>query len=166
MCRSALFVCVDHRLFCADPEIASFSSTRLYTPVNSRIYIRKKEVYVELRLFLLHYPEIVLITPVAQVRSLSRHFTIEGPRPVVCKHGVCKHGAWLCRRRGIGTGIGCAGCKWVGVWWRHVAVVLTFTHIIKSVVTGQAPVTLEWKNIPGKKTRVRVVTKAPVGTGR
>ena len=29
--------------------------------------------------------------------------------------------------------------------------VLTLTRIIKSVVTGQAPVTLEWKDTPGKK---------------
>ena len=33
-----------------------------------------------------------------------------------------------------------------------VVVVLTSTHIIKSVVTGQAPVTLEWKNTPGENT--------------
>ena len=32
-----------------------------------------------------------------------------------------------------------------------VAVVLTITRIIKSVVTGQAPVTPEWRNTPGKK---------------
>ena len=32
-----------------------------------------------------------------------------------------------------------------------VVVVLTFTRIIKSVVTGQAPVTLELRNTPGKK---------------
>ena len=32
-----------------------------------------------------------------------------------------------------------------------VVAVLTLTRIIKSVVTGQAPVTLEWKNIPGKE---------------
>ena len=30
-------------------------------------------------------------------------------------------------------------------------VVLTFTRIIKSVVTGQAPVTLEWRNTPQEK---------------
>ena len=30
-------------------------------------------------------------------------------------------------------------------------VVLTLTRIIKSVVTGQAPVSLEWKNTPGNK---------------
>ena len=30
-------------------------------------------------------------------------------------------------------------------------VVLTLTRIIKSVVTGQAPVTLEWRNTSGKK---------------
>ena len=29
-----------------------------------------------------------------------------------------------------------------------VVVVLTLTRIIKSVVTGQAPVTLEWRNTP------------------
>ena len=33
-----------------------------------------------------------------------------------------------------------------------VVVVLTLTRIIKSVVTGQAPVTLELKNTPGKNT--------------
>ena len=32
-----------------------------------------------------------------------------------------------------------------------VVVVLTLIHMIKSVVTGQAPVTLEWRNTPGKK---------------
>ena len=32
-----------------------------------------------------------------------------------------------------------------------VVVVLTLTRIIKSVVTGQAPVTLELSNTPGKK---------------
>ena len=39
-----------------------------------------------------------------------------------------------------------------------VVVVLTFTRIIKSVVTGQAPVTLELRNTPGKKhTQPKVV---------
>ena len=33
-----------------------------------------------------------------------------------------------------------------------VVVVLTLTRIIKSVVTGQAPVTLELRDIPGKNT--------------
>ena len=32
-----------------------------------------------------------------------------------------------------------------------VVVVLTLTRIIKSVVTGQAPVTLERRNTPGKE---------------
>ena len=32
-----------------------------------------------------------------------------------------------------------------------VVVVLTLTRIIKSVVTGQAPVTLELRNTPGEK---------------
>ena len=32
-----------------------------------------------------------------------------------------------------------------------VVIVLTLTRIIKSVVTGQAPVTLEWRNTPRKK---------------
>ena len=32
-----------------------------------------------------------------------------------------------------------------------VVAVLTLTRIVKSVVTGQAPVTREWKNIEGKK---------------
>ena len=32
-----------------------------------------------------------------------------------------------------------------------VVVVLTSIRIIKSVVTGQPPVTLVWRNIPGKK---------------
>ena len=31
-----------------------------------------------------------------------------------------------------------------------VVVVLTLTRIIKSVVTGQAPVILEWRDIQGK----------------
>ena len=35
-----------------------------------------------------------------------------------------------------------------------VVVVLTLTRIIKSVVTGQAPVTLELRNTPGKNTAV------------
>ena len=34
-----------------------------------------------------------------------------------------------------------------------VVVVLTLTRIIKSVVTGQAPVTLELRNIPQGKTQ-------------
>ena len=33
-----------------------------------------------------------------------------------------------------------------------VVVVLTLTRIIKSVVTGQAPVTLELRNTPGENT--------------
>ena len=32
--------------------------------------------------------------------------------------------------------------------------VLTLTRIIKSVVTGHAPVTLEWRNTRGKKTQL------------
>ena len=39
-----------------------------------------------------------------------------------------------------------------------VVVVLTLTRIIKSVVTGQAPVTLELRNTPGEKhTQPKVV---------
>ena len=38
-----------------------------------------------------------------------------------------------------------------------VVVILTLTRIIKSVVTGQAPVTLELKNNPGKKHKPKVV---------
>ena len=39
-----------------------------------------------------------------------------------------------------------------------VVVVLTLTRIIKSVVTGQAPVTLELRNTPGKThTQPKVV---------
>ena len=34
----------------------------------------------------------------------------------------------------------------------HDIVVITLTRTIKSVVTGQAPVTLEWRNTPRKKT--------------
>ena len=34
-----------------------------------------------------------------------------------------------------------------------LVVLLTLTRIIKSVVTGQAPVTLELRNTPGKKTQ-------------
>ena len=33
---------------------------------------------------------------------------------------------------------------------------LTLTRIIKSVVTGQTPVTLEWKNTPGEKHEPKV----------
>ena len=44
----------------------------------------------------------------------------------------------------VGGGGGGVG---VGV----VAVVLTLAPVIKSAVTGQAPVILEWKIIPGKK---------------
>ena len=36
-----------------------------------------------------------------------------------------------------------------------VVVVLPLTRIIKSVVTGQAPVTREWRNTPRKKTRTK-----------
>ena len=32
-----------------------------------------------------------------------------------------------------------------------LVVVFTLTRIIKSVVTGQAPITLEWTNTPGKE---------------
>ena len=38
-----------------------------------------------------------------------------------------------------------------------VVVVLTLTRIIKSAVTGQAPVTLELRNTPGKKHKPKVV---------
>ena len=38
-----------------------------------------------------------------------------------------------------------------------VVVVLTFTRIIKSVVPGQAPVTLELRNTPEKKHEPKVV---------
>ena len=41
----------------------------------------------------------------------------------------------------------CLGCALVHV----VVVTLTLPYIIKSVVTGQAPVTLECRNTPGKK---------------
>ena len=33
-----------------------------------------------------------------------------------------------------------------------VVVVLTLTRIMNTVITGQAPVTLEWENTPGKNT--------------
>ena len=39
----------------------------------------------------------------------------------------------------------------------HTVVILTLTRIIKSVVTGQAPVTLELRNTPGKKHKPKVV---------
>ena len=42
-----------------------------------------------------------------------------------------------------------------------VVVVLALTRIIKSVVTGQAPVTLELRNTPGKNTVVRVSGGCP-----
>ena len=38
-----------------------------------------------------------------------------------------------------------------------VVVVLTLTRIIKSVVTGQAPVTLELRNTLGEKHKLEVV---------
>ena len=38
-----------------------------------------------------------------------------------------------------------------------IVVVLTLTRIIKSVVTGQAPVTLEQRNTPEKKHKPKVV---------
>ena len=41
-----------------------------------------------------------------------------------------------------------------------VGVVLTLTRIIKSVVTGQAPVTLELRNTPGKKHKQTKVVHA------
>ena len=41
-----------------------------------------------------------------------------------------------------------------------VVVVLTLTRIIKSVVTGQAPVTLELRNTPGKNTHKPKVVHA------
>ena len=40
---------------------------------------------------------------------------------------------------------------------QHVVLVLTLTRIIKSVVTGHAPVTLELRNTPGKKHKPKVV---------
>ena len=48
---------------------------------------------------------------------------------------------------------------WLGQGcWLFVVVVLTLTRIIKSVVTGQAPVTLELRNTPGKThTQPKVV---------
>ena len=46
-----------------------------------------------------------------------------------------------------------------GTWCSYVVVVvLTSTRVIKSVVTGQAPVTLELRNTPGKAhTQPKVV---------
>ena len=41
-----------------------------------------------------------------------------------------------------------------------VVVVLTLTRIIKSVVTGQAPVTLELRNTSGKNTNKPKVVRA------
>ena len=41
-----------------------------------------------------------------------------------------------------------------------VVVVLTSTRIIKSVVTGQAPVTLGWRNTPGKEHKQPKVVNA------
>ena len=34
-----------------------------------------------------------------------------------------------------------------------VVVVLTLTRIVNAMVTGQAPVTLEWRNTPGEKRK-------------
>ena len=41
-----------------------------------------------------------------------------------------------------------------------VVVVLTLTRIVKSVVTGEAPVTLELRNTPGKNTNKPKVVHA------
>ena len=43
-----------------------------------------------------------------------------------------------------------------------VVVVLTLTRIIKSVVTGQAPVTLELRNTPGKNTHNHIPALEPL----
>ena len=54
-------------------------------------------------------------------------------------------------------GVGWGGVRWIGVGWGGVVVVvvfvvLTLTRIIKSVVTGQAPVTLQLRSTPGENT--------------
>ena len=41
--------------------------------------------------------------------------------------------------------------------WVYVVGVLILTRMMKSVVTGQAPVTLEWQNAHGKKSMPNVV---------
>ena len=48
---------------------------------------------------------------------------------------------------------------------RITVVVLTITRIIKSVVTGKAPVTLEWNwsNTQEKKKKLKKGGKFPVG---
>ena len=43
-----------------------------------------------------------------------------------------------------------------------VVVVLTLTRIVKSVVTGQAPVTLELRNTPGKNTNNGIGRRLPL----
>ena len=53
---------------------------------------------------------------------------------------------------GGGGGCGGGGCGGGG----GVAVVLTLTLTIKSVVTGEAPVTLEWSRTPGKNTQTKL----------
>ena len=45
-------------------------------------------------------------------------------------------------------------------------VVLTVTRIIKSVVTGQTRVTLEWNNTPGKKKKQKKVVHAYLIPGK
>ena len=40
-------------------------------------------------------------------------------------------------------------------WLVRTNVVVVVARMIKSVVTGQAPVTLEWRNTPGKKTQTK-----------
>ena len=45
-------------------------------------------------------------------------------------------------------------------------VVLTLTRIIKSVVTGQTPVTLELRNTPGKKHEPTVPAREAYGLPR
>ena len=55
----------------------------------------------------------------------------------------------------------CKDSYWTGVGRGSiilpVVVVLTLTRMIKSVVTGQAPVTLGLRNTPGKKNKPKVV---------
>ena len=51
------------------------------------------------------------------------------------------------------------GCKLLSLI--VVVVVLTLTRIITSVVTGQAPVTLELRNTPGKNTLIAAYHRLP-----
>ena len=58
----------------------------------------------------------------------------------------------------FGCGIEAADAR--GVLLLLVVVILTLTRIIKSLVAGHAPVSLELRNTPGKKHKAKSGTRA------